>query len=171
MKISRQDTHGIFSFGHFCDPQGIPDQKKLVPNPGIFFVFQRFFDTVIQCHGKSSKSSFNKINKIFQETIGCNARQSESVIFLFPKIDNMIDIIQISFKKSFSQEKQHHSITQITSLSDYFLYFCNFKNYLFQNPSSKSVFPKFFSVYDNGNHQKPIIHGPQKTLRENAETF
>ena len=36
IKISRQDTYGIFSFRYFCDPQGMHNQKMRVPNPGIF---------------------------------------------------------------------------------------------------------------------------------------
>ena len=38
MSIFPQDTHGIFSYGHFCDSMGILNQKIWVPNPGIFFL-------------------------------------------------------------------------------------------------------------------------------------
>ena len=64
MKNSRQDTHGIFSFGHFCDPLGMPNQKILVPNPGIFFFgFHKFFDTVIQ--SKKRNQTRNLLLKFF----------------------------------------------------------------------------------------------------------
>ena len=46
MKISHQKTHGIFSFGLFSDPWGITNQQKWVPNPGIFFIFHKYFDTM-----------------------------------------------------------------------------------------------------------------------------
>ena len=35
--FSRQDTHQIFSFGHFCDPWNTPNQKIWVSYPGNFF--------------------------------------------------------------------------------------------------------------------------------------
>ena len=43
--ISRQeqDTHRIFSFEHFCDPWGIPNQKIWVSYLGIFFSISVFF--------------------------------------------------------------------------------------------------------------------------------
>ena len=37
LEFSHQDTHQIFSFGHFCEPWGIPNQKIWVSYPGIFF--------------------------------------------------------------------------------------------------------------------------------------
>ena len=47
--FSRQDTHRIFSFGYFCDPWGIPDQKILVSYPGIFFSISVLFGVPCYC--------------------------------------------------------------------------------------------------------------------------